>query len=563
MLTELKITNFAIIDELTVSFDEGLTVITGETGTGKSIIIGAVGLLLGDKASSDLIRTSEETAQVEASFQIGRLKQVSELLRSMGIPGGDELSIKRIISRTGRNRVFINGELATLQMLSRIVEHLINICGQHEHQLILNAVNHIDVLDEFGGILPLRAEFADFYLRHRQLEEGHKQLLGSKKSRDERKELIGFQLGELNALDLTPGEDGLLQSEKRVLINTQRLLDLARTGYHTLYAQNNPVLGELRRAIGTVAEIGKIDPSLPVKKEDCEDIYYRLEDVALALRDYSEKLSFDPERLTAIEERLEAIGRLKRKYGGSIENIIAKRAELEREQTAISSLDEEIAARSALLETSRQELRLRADVLTGKRKEAALILKSALEAELSALRMAEARFEVSFEPKGTVKERGESEKGQDQVEFYLSTNPGEDLKPLNRIASGGELSRIILAVKRTLAEAARIGTVIFDEVDSGIGGATAQTVGRKLKEVAGHHQVICITHLAPIACAGDAHWRVIKKPLSGRRVSAIERLGGGERVLEIARMLGGAEITETTLAHAREMLGNQTGEPKG
>lgn len=558
MLTELKINNFAIIDEITLTFDRGLTVITGETGAGKSIIIGAVGLLLGERATAELIRSGAETAQVEALFHIGGLNQVKDLLADMGFTPSEELIIKRIISRSGRNRVFINGEMATLQMLSRLVEYLINICGQHEHQALLNAATHIDILDEYGSLLPLRARFAEIFTRYRSLLGEMERLYSLQKQRKEREELIRFQLNEIDAARPTQGEDVELLNEKRVLTHVQRLLDLSGGSYHDLYAKKGSLLEELRRVSSAVAEIVKIDPTFRISREDCDNLYYQLEDMAFALRDYSAKLSFDPERLAQIEERLETIGRLKRKYGGSIENVITKRDELEGELTAISSVEEELAACAVKVDKVKKELSELADELTRLRKEAARTLKEAIEAELSALRMAEARFEVLFhKPADEVQRDGDryDTKGQDQIEFYLSTNLGEDLKPLNRIASGGELSRIILAIKRVLAEVGKIGTIIFDEVDSGIGGATAHTVGRKLLEVARHHQVICITHLAHIACFGDRHYRVVKRHADGRTFSAVEYLlDEGSRVQEIARMLGGADLTEKTMAHAREMV---------
>jgi DNA repair protein RecN (Recombination protein N) len=553
MLTELNIRNFAIIDELQVAFDGGLNMISGETGAGKSIIIGAVGLLLGDRANADMIRSFEDAAVVEALFDIRGQDGLRAKIREMGFGEGDELVVRRVVSRSGKNRVYINGNLASLASLAAIGESLINICGQHEHQMILNPENHTDVLDEFGGLLPLRAAYRERYDLYRSLQERLRALQERRKKREEREDLLRFQIGEITRADLKGGEDAALTEEKRILANVQKLLDFADAAYETLYGKGGSVLAEFRGAVSAVKEIRKIDEGLKLSEQEMEELYYRIEEAAFTLRDYAKRLSFDPARLEAVEERLELLGRLKRKYGGTLEAVLEKQAEAEREIGEISSLEEQMEELTREITIEEGRMSEAAGVLSTKRHAAAAALKTAVEREIRTLRMEDAQFEVVFRDLS-----GESallnDKGMDALEFYLSANVGEELKPLRAIASGGELSRIMLALKKVLARTGSVGTIVFDEVDSGIGGATAQIVGQKLREVARHHQVLCITHLPQIVCCGDRHYRVVKKVVGERTNTSVSLLSEEERLTEIARMLGGVELTEKTKDHAREML---------
>ncbi len=555
MLTELSIRNFAIIDEMNVSFADGLNVLTGETGAGKSIIIGAVSLLLGERASADMIRSFEDSAVVEALFDVREKQGLRERLREMGFHDGDELILKRVVSRSGKNRVYINGQLATLGMLSVLSESLINVCGQHEHQVILNAENHIDILDEFGGLLTFRSEYREIYDQYQLLNDTIRNLLTVKKNRGEREDLLRFQQDELDEAGIFIGEDTDLLEEKKVLINVQKLMDFAERAHEALYGKAGSILEELRGAITYIREIKKIDQALKLQEQDIDAVFYQLEEAALTLRDYKKNLAYDPARLEAIEDRLELLGRMKRKYGRTIEDVVKKREEIGEELRTISSVDEEIEQLSRAIELQKSQILEKAQLLSQKRREAASVLKEAIEKEIHSLRMEKAVFEVMF--RDSVDDRRESSvnsKGIDDVEFYLATNAGEALKPLNRIASGGELSRIMLAMKKVLAKTGSVGTIIFDEVDSGIGGATAEDVGRKLKDVSKHHQILCITHLPQIACFGDRHYRVVKAVSDARTITLVDVLSREERLDEIARMLGGAEMTKKTREHAREML---------
>ncbi|HYA13852.1 MAG TPA: DNA repair protein RecN [Syntrophales bacterium] len=555
MLTELSIRNFAIIDELKVSFTEGLNVITGETGAGKSIIIGAMSLLLGDRSSVDMIRSQEDSAVVEAMFDIGEMNDLKRVIREMGFHVGKELILKRVVSRTGKNRVYVDGQLATLGMLSTISESLVNICGQHEHQIILNADKHIDILDEFGSLLQLRSEYSEMYNQYLTYNEKLRQLQAVNKTRDERGAFLKFQIKEIEDAGIKIGEDETLLEEKMVLNNVQKLTEYATAAYDMLYGKTGSVLEGLRGLKSNIKEIKKIDSGLKLTEQDMDAVYYQLEEAALNLRDYKKNLSYDPARLEAIDNRLELLGQLKRKYGRTLDEVLKKSAEIEKELKTIESVDNEIEQISKEVESLSPLLLDKARTLSQKRREAALLLKKAIEAELHTLRMEKAAFEVTFtEPAGDTKSISFNPRGIDGVEFSLTTNVGEELKPLNRIASGGELSRIMLAIKKVLARSGSVGTLIFDEVDSGIGGATAADVGRKLKDVSQHHQVLCITHLPQIACFGDMHYRVMKNVSGERTITSVDVLSEEGRLDEIARMLSGTELTKKTREHAREML---------
>ncbi len=553
MLTELSIHHFAIINELSVQFAEGLNIISGETGAGKSILIGALALILGERANSDMIRSGEDEAIVEAHFDISRHEGIRTFMRERGFGAADEVLIRRIVSRSGKNRVYINGRIGTLSTLSEIGELLINISGQNTHQMIFRSDNQLDVLDEFGGLMALRSEYREMYDAYSRDQKQMRALMDKKLKQAEREELFRYQIDEIVNANPVVGEDRTLAEEKNFLTNVEKLSDLVQSAYGVLYENNNSVLSELHGVVSKLKEIKKLDSSAPLSGNDIEDLYYRLEDLALTLRDYGKNLVFDPARLEAVEARLELLGRLKRKYGGSIESVLETLHNLEREAAHISTLEDEIKALAERIALEEKVLLERAGILSEKRKAAASRLKISLEGEISQLNMENARFEVVFRA-SSGKTTELNEKGGDILEFYFSANKGEELKPLSLVASGGELSRIMLAFKKVLAMTGSVETIIFDEVDSGIGGATAEIVGKKLQEVSGSHQVICITHLPQIACRGDRHLRVSKYVDGDRTIAGVSVLNDEDRLEEIARMLGGVELTKKTREHAREML---------
>lgn len=554
MLRDLSITNFAIIDELRVSFEEGLNVISGETGAGKSILIGAVSLLLGDRAAADMIRSQADAATVEALFDIQGNRTLQEKLAQMGFAAGDDLVIRRVISRSGKNKAQINGQMATLANLAAISESLINICGQHEHQVILFAENHIDILDAFGGILDARRDYAAVYDRYQQCLGRIAKLEDLRRNRAEKADWIRFQLAEINGLNPLAGEDVLLSDEKKVLTNAQKLADWANRAYALLYADSGCVSEKLREALSQIREIQKIDPGLNLQPADVEGSYAVLQEAALTLRDYMRKLVFDPERLAMIDERQDALGRLKRKHGGTLDAVLKRKREMEEELQNASGAEEELAQWLKEKDAAAGNLRKKALKLSEMRMQAALSLERAVDREIHDLNMPHASFAVKFLRRCPADENTYGPKGGDEIEFYLTANAGEEPKALNKIASGGELSRIVLALKNVLTRIGSVDTVVFDEVDSGIGGATAEIVGRKLKTLSAHHQVICITHLPQIASFGGPHLRVSKQVAGGRTFTVVERIDDAQKIEEIGRMLGGVDVTETARDHARELL---------
>ncbi|MBN1470375.1 MAG: DNA repair protein RecN [Syntrophaceae bacterium] len=554
MLNELSIKNFAIIDELHVSFGEGLNVISGETGAGKSIIIGAVSLLLGDRATTDMIRTQADTATVEAVFDVSSNKPLRNKVTDMGFPDSEELIIRRVISHSGKNRAFINGQAATLMNLSAVSERLINICGQHEHQVILDAENHIDILDEFGGCLADRDAYKTIYDQYQLLKAQIERLQDLSKRREEKTDLYKFQLKEISDINPQPAEDTTLMDEKKVLVNAQKLTDYANHSYDLLYGDKDCVIVKLKDAQNQIKEIKKIDAGLKIDDADIEGSIVTIQEIVLTLRDYGKNLFFDSERLTAIDERLDVLNRLKRKHGGSLETVLLRRQEIEETLKTVSSSEEELEHLNKEKGKVRENMLEGALVLSRKRKQTAQRLQEAVDKEIHALNMPHASFRVNMKQHADDASEFFGPKGVDDVEFYFSANKGEDAKPLNKVASGGELSRIILALKNVLSRTGSVSSIVFDEVDNGIGGAVAEIVGRKLKAVSTNHQVICITHLPQIACFGDKHMFVAKKVVKGRTITSVNELDNEEKIEEISRMLGGVHVTQKTREHAREML---------
>ena len=565
MLTELNIKNFAIIDQLHVEFGPGLNVLTGETGAGKSILVDAINLLLGSRASPEMIRTGQEEASVEAFFDLEGEKAL-EILDRLALEKADGLLIRRLIQRSGKSRAYLNGSSITLHMLEGLGQELINIYGQHEHQDFLDPLRHIDILDRSTDLLPLRQAFQEVYAQWAQATSALAELTARQKQRSDRLELLSFQSKEIRRANLKPGEEEEQISERARLIHAEKLHTLAHQGAEVLYGEGGSVVERLKSTLQRLREGAKIDPSLAPCVPAVESALFQAEDVASFLRSYAEKILFDPGRLEAIEARLDEINKLKRKYGASIGEVLAFKEKIDQEQKGLESLEEKISE----LEKSTSTLYVRALAsaaeLSQRRKKIARELSSKVEAELSTLGMKKVRFGVQIEteppqgPAGSREDREQTprlnEKGMDRVQFLISPNPGEELKPLAKIASGGELSRIMLAMKRIFAEEAWVKTLIFDEVDAGIGGGIAEVVGRKLKEISSRHQVFCITHLAQIASLADTHYRVFKKNQAGRTYVEVTPLNKAERLEEIARMLGGLKITEKTLDHAREMLKN-------
>ncbi|MFA5516723.1 MAG: DNA repair protein RecN [Desulfuromonadales bacterium] len=549
MLIELNIRNFAIIDRLQVSIGPGLSVLTGETGAGKSIIIDAVGLLLGARARPELIRTGEEEATVEALFDLSAQPEVRQELKENGFDSDAELMVKRTISRAGKNRVYINGSLAKLAQLQAIAGRLLTIYGQHEHQQLQRIETHLGLLDRFAALAGEIGAYRHFFRELGEISARLQQLEAAERQRQQRLELLEHQSRELADAGLLEGEDEELAAERLLLQNAARLTAVAEGGHNLLYGAEGAVCENIGSVADDLEALAGVEPRFGKMAESLRTCQYTLEDAAGQLRSYGGQIAFDPERQAHVEARLAQLSVLKKKYAPTIGAIVRYQEEIARE---IESLGE--------LETSREELQLKAVAIRERllqagaelslaRRQAASRLQEAVEGELKDLLMEKARFEMRFFP---LAEPGSQ--GLERGEFYLTPNPGEEPRPLAWIASGGELSRIMLALKRAAPESEAIPTLIFDEVDTGVGGTAATAVGGKLKGVADRAQVLCITHLPQVAAFADTHLRVEKQEDEGRTRTLVVHLDGEERVREMARMLGGSLVTEKTLEHAREII---------
>lgn len=565
MLQEIRIENVAIIDKLKLSFSPSLNILSGETGAGKSIIIDALSLLLGGRISQELIRSQSEEAVVEALFDISGQEESKRRLKERGFPEEKTLLLKRVISRSGRNRVYINGNLATLNILSEIGKGLVDIYGQHEYQSLIQEDKHIDILDEFGGLLSLRGEIGALYHKLGELNREYHRLKQSEENRREREALLQFQSQEIEAAGLSPGEDENLENERRVLMNAGRLLEATSQGEELIYSAEGSVVEKVGELTNRIKELTSVDHCLQSLAEALESSRYQLEDIALSLRQYASKISFEPDRLEKVEARLDAINKLKKKYGSTIADILQSKERIDKELEELGGREEKITEINKELEELKSRALAQSKSLSKQRQRVAQQLSKKVEAELSTLGMKKTVFRIKIEQEKAVKgqdSRGKIEidgfylgpQGIDQVEYLISPNIGEEPKPLSKIASGGELSRIMLALKRILLKVGEVATMIFDEVDAGIGGAIAEVVGKKLKEVANGSQVLCVTHLPQIACYADTHYYVSKTVEGKRTITTVKKLAEQERIEEISRMLAGVKITDKSREYAREMV---------
>lgn len=563
MLRELSIKNFAIIDDLHICFSDGLTILSGETGAGKSIILNAVNLLLGSRATIQLIRTDAESAELEATFQIAFKSRVSEIMVQHGYNSSEELLIRRIISRNGRHRIYINGRLATIQLLNSITENLASISGQHEHQGLLKEEQQLLILDQFGGLVPLRKQVSKLFHEILPLITELKKLNTIKDRQSEHIELLEFQKKEIIQTSITPGEDSALEKERMRLKNGETLYQAAHDSIEALYNTQGAVVERLVEVRRNLDRVCQIDSELSSTAKGIADTTFQIEDIIEELRNYLKNIQIDETRLEDVEARLDILQKLKRKYGGSLDAVIAHLESIEHELSEVENISDKINATEAKLSELHSQLAKLALKLSEKRDHTAIKLAKKLEMELTTLKMSQTQFQVFLrtisagdkaDPYLTIDGKTIDETGIDCASFLIAPNVGEDLKPLAGIASGGELSRVVLALKAILAETESVETVVFDEVDAGIGGGVAEVVGKKLSFLARHHQVICITHLPQIAKFGDHHFKISKHVEQGRTITNIDPLGDEERIKEIARMLGGVEITRATIDHAREML---------
>lgn len=564
MLAQLHITNFAIIDELSIDLGPGLTVLTGETGAGKSILIEAIQLLLGARGSPEQVRQGASEAVVEGLFDLSDAREHLEALRPLGLEASSEVVLRRVLSKGGRSRAYLNGQLSSIQMLAEVGRLMVNIYGQHEHQTLLQPERHLDLLDHYGGLRPLRVRWEDLW---KGLERVRSDILEAESRMREasaRRELWEFQCAEIRQAGLRVGEEEELEQERKVLLNLERISQGLSRAEEILYGERGSVLERVQTVVREMKELVQIAPKMAHLLDLLSQASLNLEETVHGLRQETKGLQGDPARLAEVEERLAEIQRLRRKYKGTVSEVLSLGADLERRLSELERGDEELHGLFRQREEIEAALLVAGVELTEARRHAGLLLSQGVERELRDLGIDRPVMEVRLLPlqegvglgPGGIKAGG---RGMDQVEFLLSANVGEPPRPLARIASGGELSRIMLALKRVLADAERVPTLILDEIDAGIGGAVAEALGQKLADIAKGHQVLCITHLPQIACYATSHFRVSKALEGERTIARVELLEEDGRLEEISRMLGGRVITEKTRAHARELLARASG----
>lgn len=546
MLRFLRIRNLAVIEAVEVEFESGFNVLTGETGAGKSILVEAVGLLLGARASSDLVRTGEALAAIEAIFEDA---------------AGRELIVRREISSQGRSRSFINGALATAAALRDLSARLVELHGQHEHQALLDPLTHLPLLDEYADLGDLAGKVAASWNTVRTLREQLERSRMDAREKAARLDLIAFQLGEIEKASPKAGEDDELAATRQVLASAERVQRLCEESYATLYESDDAVLAGLGGVWKRVGELATIDPQFAVYADARDAIKSQLEDLAFFLRSYADGIDASPGRLQQVEDRLALLERLKRKYGPSLQEVIDKGELLARERELLTGVGERAEDLVKELDTATSAFLTLSRDLSQRRRAGAVQFARDLEGLLGELAMARTRFEVRFNDRELAPEAW-NDRGVDQAEFFVSPNPGEDLRPLARIVSGGELSRVMLALKTLAAEDAPGKTLIFDEVDAGIGGRVAEVVGARLRALGARFQVLCITHLPQIAARGATQFRIEKSVRGDRTVTSVERLDAEGRIDEVARMIGGTAITEPVRASARELL-ESAAKPQG
>jgi len=563
MLKELRIKNFAIIEKLDIRFSNGLTVLSGETGAGKSIIINALNLLLGHRATGKYIRTGTDVAEVEGFFEIDNHSHVKKMMISHDFNPDDGLLIRRVISRKERHKIYINDRQSTIQLLSQLTASLVNISGQHAHQRLLNEDEHLLFLDQFAKLVPLRDTVSQLYHQLLPKIDHLNRLKTQQAKQEEHLELIKFQAKEISDAAIAENEDKLLENEHMRLQHAETIFQKISHGVEQLYDAEGAIYEVLSRIYKDIEQAAGLDQSLTPTCDRVQEASVLIEDITAEFRHYLDNIHMDNQRLQAVEDRLYLLSQLKRKYGGSLSSIEAHYQKIHNELDGIDSIEDQIQQAEKAVNTYYENLRQKIYELSKKRKEWACKLSKSVEQELHQLKMNKTRFQVQISGRPKDKQSNPflsddqcvfTETGMDQVNFLIAPNVGEEMKPLAAIASGGELSRVVLALKAILAGIESVSTVVFDEVDAGIGGGVAEMVGMKMHSLSEHHQIICITHLPQIAKYGKNHFQIKKHVSNDRTHTTIRPINHEERIQEIARMLGGETITEKTIAHARETL---------
>jgi len=560
MLKSLYIKDYALLEQISVEFERGLNIITGETGAGKSILIDAMSLLLGERASNDVIRKGAEKAIVEGIFSIEENAKVKTLLEQNEIDANEELIVRRELSMKGSNRCFLNDTPVPLTVIKEAGNLLVDLHGQHEHQSLLRTETHIEFLDEFGNLDDALAAYKVEYTRYHDLQNELNELRSKENLLKEKKDLYSFQRKEIDAISPVEGEDESIASELHILENAEQLLELTNEIHQQLYDSEKSVYDSLIDVQHKINSLAKIDKSFSETSGELQSVIAVINDVTESIRKYSAQIELEPEKLEGMRARFQAINLLKKKYGGTLESLLEYHKKIVSEITLAESFEEEIEKFEKSIQRQRKVLTTHAAALSKKRVELSKIVSKEVKEVLQELGIPQSVFEVKI-IRSTGGQNGSSirfnQRGYDDVEFFISTNAGEDAKPLSKVASGGEISRIMLALKTILAKNDKLPLLIFDEIDTGISGRISQKVGIALKNLAAFHQVISITHQPQIAALADAHYSVEKKNVNKRVVSSIEKLNDGERTREVAKLLSGEVITETSLQTAKELMSIQ------
>jgi len=554
VLAELSIKNFAIIESLSVSLEKGLTVLTGETGAGKSIIIDAVHLLVGGRGSAEFVRYGEERAEIEGLFLIDN---ESHPCYAKAAEFGIEISegmivLRRDISKSGKSVCRINGKLVTISILREFGRTLIDIHGQHEHQDLMNQEQHIHMLDQYGGneIKQALYEYQQVYNSYLSVKQRLKSFNENEQEMAHRLDLIQFQLKEIGQAKLKPNEDVELTEERSKISNYEKIFKALQNSYNALHGDQKG-LDWVGLAMNHTEDVMEIDKELKDIHETISNSFYLLEEISYKIRDQLDVLEFDPARLDFIEGRLNEITQLKRKYGQTVEEILEYAAKIEDELDTIQNREQHIDKLKEELDSVLEDVKLEAENLSTLRKKLAKKLNEKITIELKELYMEKAKFDINFFQNSTIKL---TPNGKDDIEFYISTNPGEPLKPLAKIASGGELSRIMLAIKSIFSKHQGVTSIIFDEVDTGVSGRVAQSIAEKIHGISVGSQVLCISHLPQVAAMADTHLFIAKETVKGRTTTSVTPLDEEAKIKEISRMISGVEITDLTMEHAKELL---------
>lgn len=551
MLQELSIKDFAIIDEIQISFQPKMTVLTGETGAGKSIIIDALGLLAGGRGSTEFIRKGEKKAVIQGLFTLPREANTYNILEEYGIDSEDgQIILQRDLYRGGRNICRINGMMVNLATLRKVGETLIDIHGQNEHQELMKPENHIDLLDEYDKkTSQLRNQYQIVYQNYRKLKLSMEKKEADEKAWAQRLDMLNFQVKEIEEAGLKINEEDELVEEKNKLDNFQAIYDALELSYQILSGEKIDVVGNLGNAMNELSDVSDLSENLQEINTKISDAFYSLEDAARDISDELDSMEWNGERLNEIEERLELIHQLKRKYGDTIEDILHYHSRIEKELREMENAEQNSEKQERQLSEALEKVKELAIKLSKQRKKSAKKLEKMIHEQLSALYMDKAVFEVKFLNNSKL-----YSKGIDKVEFYIQTNPGEEMGPLAKIASGGELSRIMLALKTIFSQKMGVTSIIFDEVDTGVSGRVAQAIAEKISQISNNSQVLCITHLPQVAAIADNHYYISKSVNDGRTETSLKELDEKQKIREIARMLSGSEITELTLKHAEELI---------